>query len=140
MPNEPSQKCNVAASAHRHPNIRQRARARKTRINMNDGRTAFLRFHHPAETDRMRLGHRGAFDQNAIGVAEILLRGRSSAPAEGGAQTGHRAAMSYPCLVRDAHHPETKREQFSNEIILFVIERGAAEMTDRGGVIDRVSL
>jgi hypothetical protein len=39
-----------------------------------------------------------------------LLRGRSSAPAEGGAQTGHRAAMSYPCLVGYADHPQAESE------------------------------
>src|SRR5437016_7120062 len=107
---------------------------------MNDGRTALFCFHDPAETYRVGFGHRRALDQNAIGVSEILLRGRSSAPAEGGAQTGHRAAMSYPCLVGYAHHPQAKSEQFSNEIIFFVIEGGAAEMADRGCVIDRIAV
>src|SRR5438552_19012080 len=44
--------------------------------------------------------------------------------------------MSYPCLVGYADHPQAESEQFSNEIIFFVIERGAAEMTDRGRVIN----
>ena len=103
---------------------------------MNDGRAPFLRFHDPAKTDRMRFGHGRAFDQNAIGVGEILLRSRSSAPAEGGAQTGHRAAMSYPRLVGYAYHPQAESEEFSDKIIFFDIERGAAEMTNRSGVID----
>src|SRR5467141_1633977 len=76
------------------------------------------------------------FDRHAIGVREILLRGRSSAPAEGGAQTGHRATMSYPCLVGYADHPQAKSEKFSDKIVLFDIERGTAKMTDRGRVID----
>src|SRR5438046_274900 len=75
-------------------------------------------------------------DQNAIGVSEILLRGRSSAPAERSAQTGHRAAMSYPRLVGHTDHAQASGEKFLNEIIFFVIKRGAAEMTDRSGVID----
>jgi hypothetical protein len=75
---------------------------------MNNGRAALLCFHHPAETDRVTFGHGRAFDQNTIGVSEILLRSRSSAPAEGGAQTGHRAAMSYPRLVGYAHHPQAE--------------------------------
>src|SRR6266480_4433220 len=75
-------------------------------------------------------------DQHAIGVGQILLRGRSSAPAEGGAQTGHRAAMSYPRLVGYADHPQAESEKFSDKIVFFDIERGAAEMTDRGRVID----
>src|SRR5437763_15224433 len=104
---------------------------------MDDGRAALLRLHHPSKSDRMRFGHRRAFDQNAIGVSKILLRGRSSAAAEGGAQTGHRAAMSYPRLVGYADHPQAEGEQFSDEIIFFVIERSSAEMTDSRRVIDR---
>ena len=62
VPDDAAEKCDVAAGAHRHPDIGQRAGAGKSRIDMDDGRAAFLRFHDPAETDRMRLGHRGAFD------------------------------------------------------------------------------
>src|SRR6266487_4765447 len=103
---------------------------------MDDGRAALLRLHHPSKSYRMRFGHRRAFDQNAIGVCEILLRGRSSAAAEGGAQTGHRAAMSYPRLVGHTDHAQAGGKKFFYEIIFFVIERGAAEMADRGRVID----
>src|ERR1700751_1046700 len=125
MVDESAEKNNIRAGADRHPDIGKRAGARKARIDMNDCRAVLLRFHYPAKTDRMRLGHRRAFDQNAIRVGEILLRGRSSAPAKGGAQTGHRAAMSYPCLVGDTHHPQAESEQFSDKIIFLVIERGA---------------
>ena len=31
--------------------------------------------HRPAEADRMRLGHRGALDQDAVGVLQVLLEG-----------------------------------------------------------------
>src|SRR5438045_3558770 len=48
--------------------------------------------------------------------------------------------MSYPSLVGYAHHPQAKSEQFSNEIIFFVIERGAAQMADRGRMIDRIAV
>src|SRR6266571_8414428 len=103
---------------------------------MDDGRAALLRLHHPSKSYRMRFGHRRAFDQNAIGVGEILLRCRSSAPAEGGAQTGHRAAMSYPGLVGHTDHAQASGEKFFDEIIFFVVERGAAEVADRRRVID----
>src|SRR5438876_6263638 len=103
---------------------------------MDDSRAALLRLHHPSKSYRVRFGHRRAFDQNAIGVGEILLRGRSSAPAEGGAQTGYRAAMSYPRLVGHTDYAQAGGEKFFDEIIFFVIERGAAEMADRCGVID----
>src|SRR6266700_1728131 len=59
---ESADKGNVGAGAQRHPDIGQRAGARKTRIDMDDCRAALLRFHHPAKTDRMRLSHGGAFD------------------------------------------------------------------------------
>src|SRR6266571_9099943 len=103
---------------------------------MDDGRAALLRLHHPSKSYRMRFGHRRAFDQNAIGVCEILLRGRSSAAAEGSAQTGHRAAMSYPGLVGHTDHAQASGEQFLDEIIFLVIKRSAAEMTNSSGVID----
>lgn len=79
---------------------------------MNDRRALLFRFHHPTKTDRVRFGHRGTFDQNAICICEILLGGRSSAPAEGGAQTGHRAAMSYPGLVGHTDHAQAAGEKF----------------------------
>src|SRR5262245_1594088 len=104
---------------------------------MNDRGSLLLRFHHPAKTDWVRFGHRGTFDQNAICVREILLRGCSSAPAEGGAQTGHRAAMSYSGLVGHTDHAQASGEKFFDEIILFVIQCGTAEVTYRRCVIDR---
>src|SRR5437588_9216784 len=104
---------------------------------MDDGRAALLGLHHPAEADGVRFCHGRAFDQDAIGVSEILLRSRSSAPAEGGAQTGHRAAMSYPRLVGHTNHPQAANEQFFDQIIFFVVERGAAEMAYCCCMIDR---
>src|SRR6266404_6630326 len=62
VPDETAEKCDVAAGAHRHPDIGQSARARKSWIDMNNGRAALLCFHNPAEADRVRFGHRRAFD------------------------------------------------------------------------------
>src|SRR5258708_14175095 len=45
--------------------------------------------------------------------------------------------MSYPGLVGYAHHSQAESEKLFDEIIFFVIERRAAEMTDRSRVIDR---
>ena len=103
---------------------------------MDDRGPLLLRFHDPAKTDRVRFGHRGTFDQNAICIRQILLRGGSSAPAERGAQTGHRAAMSYTGLVGYTDHAQASGEQLFDEIIFFVIKRRATEMTYRRGVID----
>src|SRR5882724_390572 len=44
--------------------------------------------------------------------------------------------MSYPGLVGHTDHAQASGEKFFDEIILFVVERGAAEMTDRSRVID----
>ena len=131
-----AEKYDVSAGADRHPNVGQRTRPREAWIDMDDRGALLLRFHHPAKTDRVRFGHRGTFDQNAICIRQVLLRGRSSAPAEGGAQTGHRAAMSYPSLVGHTDHAQASGEKLFNEIILFVIERGAAEVTNSGRMID----
>src|SRR5882724_6114832 len=62
VPDESAEKCDVAARAHRHPDIGKRAGARKSRIDMNNGRAALFRLHHPTKTDWMRFGHRRAFD------------------------------------------------------------------------------
>ena len=133
---EPAEKYDVSAGADRHPYVGQRTRARETWIDMDDRGPLLLRFHHPAKTDRVRFRHRGTFDQNAICIRQVLLRGRSSAPAEGGAQTGHRAAMSYAGLVGHTDHAQASGEKLFNEIILFVVERGAAEVTNSGRMID----
>src|SRR5262250_2395004 len=49
------------------------------------------------------------------------------ASAKGGAQTGHRAAMSYPGLVGHTDHAQASGEQLFNEIIFLVVECSAAE-------------
>ena len=126
MIDESAEKNDVSPGADRHPDVGQRARARESWIDVNDGGAVFFRLHHPPKTDRMCLRHGGAFDQNAIRVGQILLRGCSSAPAKGGAQTGHRAAMSYAGLVGHADHPQASGEKFFNQIIFFVVERGPA--------------
>src|SRR6266478_482314 len=62
VPDESAKKRDVAASADRHPDVGQRAGARKSWIDMNDSRAALLCFHDPAEADRVRFCHGGAFD------------------------------------------------------------------------------
>ena len=62
VPDNSAEKCDVAACADRYPDVRERTRPRKSWIDMNDGRAALLRFHHPAEADRVSFGHRRAFD------------------------------------------------------------------------------
>src|SRR6266511_6489582 len=137
MMDNSAKKRDVAAGADRHPDVGQGARAREAWIDMDDRSASLLRFHHPAKTDRVRFGHGGAFDQNAIGIRQVLLRGGSSTPAEVGAQTGHRAAMSYAGLVGYTDHAQASGEKLFDEIIFFVFQCRAAEMTYRRRVIGR---
>src|SRR6266478_802812 len=62
VPDQTAEKRNVAAGTHWHPDIGQRAGARKSWIDMNDRRAALFRFHDPAETDWVGFGHRRALD------------------------------------------------------------------------------
>ena len=62
VPDEAAEKRDVAAGTDRHPDIGQRAGARKSWIDMNNGRAALLCFHDPAEADRMAFGHGGPLD------------------------------------------------------------------------------
>ena len=110
MSDQAAKERDIAAGTDWDPDIGQRAGAREPWIDVNNRRAALLCFHHPAKADRMRFGHRGTFDQNAICIRQILLRGRSSAPAKGGAQTGHRAAMSYAGLVGHTDHAQASGE------------------------------
>ena len=54
---ESAEKHNVSPGADRHPDVGERARARETRIDMDDRGTLLLRFHYPTKTDRVRFGH-----------------------------------------------------------------------------------
>ena len=82
----------------------------------------------------MVLRHGRPHNQDRVRVGQVLLSGGGAAAPEGGAQTGHRGAMSYPGLVADAHHSQAGREEFLDEIVFFVVERGAAQMRDGGGM------
>src|SRR5436853_370996 len=94
-----AQKRDIASRSNLYIFIATGAGAAEAWIDVNQRRAAFTRFHRPAETNRMGLRHVGAHDQDAVGVGQILLEISSRAAAEGGAQTGHRCAMSYPRLI-----------------------------------------
>ena len=101
---------------------------------MNERRALFLGFHGPAEADGVGFGHVGAHDDDAIAVGQILLIIRRSTAAEGGAQTGHRGAMSYPGLVLDRNQAQCSGKEL-DEIVLFVVQRRPAQ---RANVRDMV--
>jgi len=77
-----AQEYDVGSRAYGHMDVGDRAGACESRIDVNDCRSAGLGLHHPAETDRMTLGHIRAFDHNAIGVLQILLKRRCAPSTE----------------------------------------------------------
>src|SRR5438309_1366227 len=62
VPDQTAEKRNVTARAHRHPDIGERARARKSWIDVDDSRAALLCFHDPAESDRVGFRHGRSLD------------------------------------------------------------------------------
>src|SRR5207249_7150340 len=48
------------------------------------------------------------------------------------AQTGHSRAVSYSGLVADADHSQAAGKELLNQVILFVVESGAAKVRDCG--------
>src|SRR6201993_1709324 len=126
--NEPTEKQDVRAGAQRSPYVCHGGGAAEARIDVNDLGTALSRFDHPLETDRVILCHVRAHNQDGIRIYEIARRSCRSASAEGGAQTGHRRAVSYTGLVADADHAQARREELFDQIVFFVIESRATKV------------
>src|SRR3954447_23762108 len=80
----------------------------------------------------MRLGHVGTLDDDAVRVLQVLLEVRRATATEAGPQTGNRAAVSYPRLVLDLQSAE-RGEQLLDEVVLFVVQRCAAEAGNAHG-------
>ena len=71
---------------------------------------ARLGLDHPAESDRVALGHVRAHDEDAVGVLHVHLEGGGAAAAVGSAQTGHGRAVSDPGLVFKPDQPKCSPE------------------------------
>ena len=110
--NKTAEKGDIGSSPDWQPNVRQCAGSGESRIYMDDLGAAFLCCHYPTKPDGMGFRHGGAFDQYTIGVRQILLRGGGSATAKRGAQTGHRARVSYSRLIGNRDHAESGGKQF----------------------------
>lgn len=81
---------------------------------------ALSRLDDKSEADRVGLGHVRAHYQHAVAILKVLLEGSRGSSSVGGAQTGHRCAVSYSCLVFDRDNSGGIEELF-DEIVLFVI-------------------
>ena len=107
---------------------------------MNDLAAALARFHHPLKSYGMLLGHRRADNKDGIRIRKGLLRSCRPAASNRGTQTGHRRTVSYSGLVADANHAQSSSKKFLQQVILFIVERRAAEVTDRRGLHQPVTL
>ena len=96
-----------------------------------------LRLHHPAEADRMALRHVRALNDDAVGVLQILLERGGAASSERCPQTGDRGGVSNTGLIFDLDDAE-RGEELLDEVVLFVVERGAAQVRDAHGAPQRV--
>src|SRR5213079_2102936 len=96
------------------------------------------RLHQPPKADRMRLGHRRALDPDAVGVLEVLLEVGGAAAPERGPQTGDGARVSYAGLVLDLHGSH-RREGLLDEVVLLVVERGAAQVGEAERAVDALA-
>ena len=109
-------------------------------VDVDDGGALLLRLHRPAEADGMRFGHVRAHDQDGIGVGEVLLEGGRPASSEACPQTGDGGAMSYTGLVLDRDDPQAGVEELLDQVVLFVVHRGAPERGDRGRLVDQLAV
>jgi len=108
------------------------ARARETRIHMDDSCPALAGLHHPSKGDRMAFRHIRPLNDDEIRILQILREGSGSAPSKRGPQTGDRGGMSNTGLIFDLDNPESS-EELLDQIVLFVVESRAAQVSDRHG-------
>lgn len=74
----------------------------------------------------MAFGKITALDKDAVTILQVLLKRSGRTATEACTETRHRGAVSYPGLVFDTDHSQGV-EELRNEIVLFVIQRRAAE-------------
>src|SRR5205823_11005349 len=129
----------VGRGADRHGEVGQSAGARDPGVDVDDRRALPLRLHDPLEAYRMALGHVGPLDDDAVAIREVLLERGGAASSERGPQTGDRGAVSYTGLVLDLDHAQ-RREQLLDEVVLLVVEGGAAEVRHGERPVERLAL
>ena len=122
-----AQERDIRAGANRHIEVAERRCARKMRVDVDQCRAFLLGLHGPSETDRVRLGHVRAHDQDAIAIGQVLLVVGGRTAAERGAQTGHRGGVSSSGLVLDRDNSQPAAEQLLDQVVVFNVERRAAQ-------------
>ena len=101
----------------------------RPRVDMDDARAALLGLHHPAEAHRVRLGHRSprsGYSPSAGGPAGSWSRRRART------RTPDRGPWS--CVISApgsrSGSPPSAGEQLLDQVVLFVVERRAAEVRE----------
>src|SRR6478736_4988830 len=88
--------------------------------------SALVRVNRGSTWITVALGHVRALDQDAVSVLQVLLESGRAAAAKARPQTGDGGGVSNTGLVLDLDRAE-RREQLLDQVVLFVVERGAAE-------------
>src|SRR5215204_1652687 len=124
------QKRYVRARTYGGIDVAERRGAREARVDVDERSSLVFGDHGVPKAYGVGFGHVGAFDQDAVGILQVLQGGGGPAPTVRDAQTGHRGAVSYPCLVSDPQEPQ-RVEELGYEVILFVVYGGPADGGDR---------
>jgi hypothetical protein len=123
---QPAEERDVGSGPDRHVQVGERAGPGEARIDVDDRCAPGLGLHDPLEPDRMALGHVRAFNDDAIGVLQVLLEVGGPAATEAGSQTGDGGGVSYTGLVLDLDRAESG-EQLLDQVVFLVVQGGPAE-------------
>src|SRR5918992_4467278 len=136
---QPPQESDVGARPDRCVDVTHRRGAREARVDVDELGALLFGDHGVPETHGVGLGHVGAFDDDAVGVLQILQVGGGAAPTVRDAQTGHRRAVSYSRLVRNPYEPQ-RMEELGYEVVLLVVYGGPADGGQGHGAVQPLAL
>ena len=113
-------------------NIGDSAGPAEAGVDVNNRRPPEFGLHDPLKADWMAFGHVGTFNDDAIRVLQILLKGGGAAPAKRCPQTGDGGGVSDAGLVFDLDRTEG-RVQLLHEVVLLVVEGRSPKAGDAHG-------
>src|SRR5215208_4716342 len=116
----------IGARPDRCVDVAHRRGAGEARVDVDELGALLFGDHGVPETHGVGLRHVGAFDDDAVGILQVLQVGGGPAPTVRDAQTGHRRAVSYSRLVGNSYEPQ-RMEELGYEVVLLVVYRGAAD-------------
>ena len=99
-------------------------------VHVEHQRPPFFCPERPAKSDRVGFRHIATHDQDAIAIDQVLLKSCCTAAPKRCAQTGHRRRVSNARLIFDRNNTKPSVQQLLDQVILFNLERGAAQGRD----------